>query len=412
MEPVYGTVTGIDVHKKWLYIVIAPEGAPEESYKRMRVGTTTTELRRLAEELHTAGVKSVVMESTAKYWRPVWLTLEGSFQLFLAQARSNAAPAGRKTDYGDATRLVRRLRSGDLRLSYVPEAEQRDWRLLTRARVECQDDITRLRNRLETLLEEGRIKLSGFLSDLLGSSGRRILRELEKGETDEWKLASLADPKVKASREQLAEALNGRLTETQRLLLRHTLDRVNEVEEQMKEIDEQLALAMKPHLSVLSRLCAIPGISVVAARQIIAEMGPDASRFPSAGHAASWVGVCPGREETAGESKSDACAKGNHFLRRLLAQCAWAALRTKGSYAQQHFNRRRPRLGTNKASWAVAHYLVRVIWVVLHNGVEYQERGALANEADKLKRRLQSTARALRRYGLTVDVVITEQAAI
>jgi transposase len=377
----------------------------------MRFGSTTTELRRLAEELHMTGVKTVVMESTAKYWRPLWLTLEGSFQLFLAQARSNAAPPGRKTDYGDATRLVRRLRSGDLRMSYVPEAEQRDWRLFTRARVDCQDDVTRLRNRLETLLEEGRFKISGFLSDLLGTSGRRILRKLAEGETDERKLAALADPKVRASQQQLAEALNGRFTDTQRLLLRHTLDRVDYVEQQMAEIDEQLALAMQPHLTALRRLCAIPGISVVAARQILAELGPDASKFPSAGNAASWVGVCPGREESAGESKSDTCAKGNRHMRRLLATCAWAAVRTKGSYAQQHFNRRVPRLGTSKAIWAVAHYLIRIIWIVLHNGAEYQERGPLANEADKLKRRLHSTARALRRHGLSVEIIFPEQAA-
>jgi transposase len=408
----YGIVAGIDVHKKWLYVVIGPEGVAETEFRRMRVGSTTRDLQQLADELRAAGVRTVVMESTAKYWRPVWAALEGAFQLYLAQARSNAATHGRKTDYGDAARLVKRLRTDDLKLSYVPDMEQRDWRLLTRTRVEYQRDITRLRNRLETLLEEGCIKLSGYLSDLFGSSGRRILRKLAEGEDDAQRLASLADPKVKASQKQLAEALQGHLSPTQRLVLRQALDEVASLERQTAELDAQLAEAMKPHLEVIRRLCAIPGIGVLAAREIIAELGPDAVKFASAANAASWVGVCPGRHESAGKSDDDSSAKGNRYLRRVLAQSAWAAARNNGCQAQDLFRRLTPRLGTNKAIWAVAHYLLRVIWVVLHNGVEYQERGPLVNPVEKLKRRLESNARALRRYGFNVQVTIPETEAV
>jgi len=404
----YGIVAGIDVHKKWLYVVIAPEDTPDTEFRRLRVGSTTRELQELADQFKVAGVKTVVMESTAKYWRPVWAILEGSFELFLAQARSNAAPHGRKTDYGDATRLVKRLRADDLRLSYVPGEEQRDWRLLTRTRAEYQQDITQLRNRLESLLEEGRIKLSGFLSDLLGSSGRRILRSLADGQTDAQQLASLADPKVRASQAQLADALNGALTAAHRMLLRQTLDKVESLERQMAEIDAELAVRLQPHLDVIRRLCAVPGVSVLAARQIIAELGPDAAKFATSANAASWIGVCPGRQQSAGVSYSDACAKGNRPMRRVLNQCAWAAVRTKNSYAQELFRRLVPRIGVNKAVWAVAHYLVRIIWIILHNGVEYQERGSLANQTDKLKRRLEATARALRRHGFSVQVVIPQ----
>lgn len=408
MASVYGIVAGIDVHKKWLYVVIAPVDSLERDFRRLRVGSTSGELRRLVEELQAAKVQTVVMESTAKYWRPVWAALEGSFQLLLAQARSNAAVQGRKTDYGDAGRLVTRLRSGDLRLSYVPDAAQQQWRLLTRTRVEYQRDITRLRNRLETVLEEGRIKISGFLSDLFGASGRRILRALAAGQTDGQQMACLADPKVKATQEELAEALDGRLSSAHRLLLRHTLDRVEQLEKQIAELDEQLADVMRPHVEILRRLCAVPGVGVLAAREIIAELGPNAVKFDSAAQAAAWVGVCPGREQSAGKSTNNACAKGNRAMRRVLAQCAWAAVRAKHSYAQHLFKRLVPRLGVNKAIWAVAHYLLRVIWVILHNGVEYQEQGPLANLADKLKRRLESTARALRRFGLNVQIVFPE----
>jgi len=404
----YGKVAGIDVHKKWLYVVIAPEGTSDGEFRRIRTGSTTRELQTLADQLYLAGVQTVVMESTAKYWRPVWAALEGGFRLFLAQAQSNAAPHGRKTDFGDAIRLVKRLCAGDLRLSYVPEREQREWRLLTRTRVSYQRDIVQLRSRVEGLLEECRIKLSGYLSDLFGVSGRRMLRKLAEGETDPEQLAALADSKVRASQQQLADALNGQLTDTQRLLLRHTLDRLETVQGQIADLEQQLAVAMRPHLEVIRRLCIIPGISVTAAYQIIAELGPAAERFLSAAHAASWIGVCPGRKESAGECYSNACAKGNPFLRRVLNQCAWAAVRAKGSYAHSLFRRLVPRLGVKKAIWAVAHYLLKVSWLVLHNGVEYQERGKLANVTEALKRKLDSTARALRRLGLNVQINIAE----
>jgi len=408
MSSEYGIVAGIDVHKKWLYVVIGPEDTPEGQFRRMRGGTTTRELQRLADDLYLAGVCTVVMESTAKYWRPVWAVLEGAFRLFLAQARSNAAPHGRKTDFGDAIRLIKRLRAGDLRLSFVPDMEQREWRLLTRTRVKYQNDISQLRSELEGLLEECRIKLSGCLSDVFGLSGRRILRKLAEGEADPERLAALADSKVRATPQQLADALNGKLTAAHRLLLNQTLDRLETLKNQSEEINEQLTVAMKPHLGVIRRLCAIPGISVSAAYQVIAELGPSAEKFVSAAHAASWAGVCPGRQQSAGESYSDACAKGNRFLRRLLCQCAWAAVRNKSSYAHSLFKRLVTRLGPQKAIWAVAHYLLRLIWMVLHNGIEYQERAQVANLTERLKRKLDSTARALRRFGLNVQITIPE----
>jgi transposase len=402
----YGITAGIDVHKKWLYVVIAAENQPHLQWEHFRVGSTMRELQQLGERLQTAGVRTVVMESTANYWKPVWAALEGSFTLYLAQAQSNAAPHGRKTDYGDATRLAKRLRADELRLSFVPDAEQRGWRLLTRTRVRYTREITRLRNRLECLLEEGHIKLAGLLSDLLGASGRRMLRALAAGETDPQALAKLGDVNLKASQQELSEALQGQLTRGHCLLLRQTLDRIQALEGDITALDQALNEALSAHQDAIRRLCAIPGVAVTAAREIVAELGPTAHTFPTAGNAASWVGVCPGRQQSAGVSHNDACAKGNRPMRRILNQCAWAAVRTKGSYFQHLFQRLTPRLGPQQAIWAVAHHMLKVVWIVLHRGVAYEERGPMAQQSEYLKRRLERTLRALRRCGIDVQVTI------
>lgn len=305
MHSVHGKIAGIDVHKKVLYVVVAT-GSDPRRFQRARFGATTKELMRLADWLASEQVITVVMESTALYWRPVWLALEAHFRLLLAQARSNAAPQGRKTDYGDAIRLVRRLLSDDLRLSFVPDAEQRQWRAMTRTRVEYGRDIIRLRNRLEGVLEEARIKISSLVSNLLGVSGRRMLRALAAGETDARVLAALADARLRASEEDLAEALNGDLQDTHRLLLDQYLCHIELLEHQTSQIDAVLSRRLEVHQSAVARLCEVPGIATNAAEQIIAEVGPAAAAFPTPGHLASWVGVCPERHQSAGISTSGA----------------------------------------------------------------------------------------------------------
>lgn len=206
--------------------------------------------------------------------------------------------------------------------------------MLTRARVEYTREINHIRNQIEMLLEAGRIKLSGFLSDLLGVSGRRILEAVAAGETDAAVLAALADARVRASSEELRAALNGRMSARQRLLLRQHLLRIRILEQCIEELSQTLQECLHEHGPVIARLCQIPGIGVCAAEQIIAEVGPEAASFPEARKLASWVGVCPGREESAGHSRSDACPRGSRPMRRILAQAAWASVRTKDSYFQ------------------------------------------------------------------------------
>ena len=343
------------------------------------------------------------MESTAQYWKPVWLALEGQCQLWLAQARSNRGPRGRKTDFRDAKRSVSRLLSDDLRLSYVPDAEQRCWRTLTRTKYQLTRDRARLQSQLESLLEECQIKLSSVVSDLLGASGQRIVRAIAAGETDPAKLRALGDRRLRASGAQLKDALSGQPQPVHRNLLTLYLQRLDLIETQIAELEKMIADAMKAHEAAIVRLSELPGLGVDSAQQIIAEIGPSAAAFPSAGQLASWVGVCPGSEETAGKSNSNRSAKGNRAMRRLLDQLAHAAVRKRDCYLQILFQRLSVRLGYPKAVWAVAHRLCRLIWKVLHEGVRYVERGPTVN-ALTLKRRKQRLVTQLKKLGYSVQL--------
>jgi len=396
-------VAGIDVHKKVLMVVILEADDPAGEPQRRRFGTTTSELQNLSSWLRQQGVQQAVMESTAQYWRPVWYELEPYMKLSLAQASSNRAPRGRKHDFRDAERLVRRLLAGELTLSFVPEPEQRTWRMMTRARVQLTEDKSRLHSQLECLLEEMRIKLSSVVSDLLGVSGYRILRALAGGETDPRKLAALADDRLQCSEKQLIDALSGTFQRVHRQVLTLYLDRHQMMVEQIAKFDRLIAEALKAHQEAVARLAQAPGLGVDSAQQIIAEVGVDAGTFPTAGHLSAWVGTCPGLEKSAEENHSSRSAKGNKYLRRILNQAAHAAVKKKGSHFQTVFRRLLPRLGYNSAIWAVAHRLCRLVWKMLHEAVPYIERGSEPDARTKRQRARQLVKR-LRQLGYEVDL--------
>ena len=402
MNTVYGVVAGIDVHKKMLAVVVAVVGEQEIEYRQHKCGTTTTELEQLAAWLTAQQVSEIAMESTAQYWRPVWIALEGRFRLHLAQPRSTQAPRGRKSDFADAKRIVRRLLAEDLTLSYVPDREQRQWRTITRMRVRMATQQVRLRNQMEGLLEEGRIKLSSVVSDLMGVSGRRILWAMARGEDDPAKLAALAESRLSASESQLQEALRGALDPVERTLLKMLLEQWEQLETHIGKLELQMVEALKPWEEAVQRMVSIPGISRVAAHQIVAEVGPEASAFLAPEKLASWVGVCPGTQQSAEKSYSHRSAKGNPMMRRLLTQCAWAAVKVKGSLFEQKFRTLLPRLGARAAIWAIAHRLLRVLWKVLHDKVSYQERGILDPAAQD--RRRKRYLRELRKLGFDVQL--------
>lgn len=395
-------VAGIDVHKKLLVVVVADVTQSELHFESRRFGTSDSELHNLSLWLCEQGVAEAVMESTAQYWKPVWLALEPQMRLHLAQAQSNRAPHGRKTDFGDAKRLLRRLVSGELFLSFVPAAEQRSWRTVTRARLQLVKERVQLQNRIESLLEEGRIQLSSVISDLLGASGRRILRALAHGQTDPVQLAELGDDRLRCGRAALADALSGAMSLIHRTLLGQQLDRIELIDRQINQLNQMSASQMQPHQEVIMRLIELPGIGAEAAHQILAELGPTAATFPSAHRLASWIGVCPGSNESAAENHSGRCPKGNRFMRRLLCQAAQAAVHKKGSYLQSLFRRLVVRLGYVKAIWAVAHRLCRIIWNVLHTGARFIEYGEAVNPK-AVHRAIQHHLKCLRRLGYQIE---------
>jgi transposase len=396
-------VAGIDVHKKVLMVVVVDASQREEKPERRRFATMPSELRRLSIWLREQGVEEAVMESTAQYWRSVWLELEPYLRLHLAQAFSNRAPRGRKHDFRDAERLVRRLIAEELILSFVPGGEQRTWRTMTRMKLQLTRDRVRLQNQIECLLEEMRIKLSIVVSDLLGASGLRILRALVEGETDAKELAQLGDERLRCSEEQLVDALTGRAQPMQRAMLALQLERLQLIDTQMAKLNGMIAQAMKAHQDAVIRLAEVPGFGVDSAQQVIAEVGVQASTFPSAAELTSWVGTCPGKEESAEQNHSSRSAKGNKYLRRVLNQAAHAAVKKRGSYFQAVFRRLLPRLGYQSAIWAVAHRLCRLMWKILHDGVRFIEYGSEPDPQTK-KRHARRLALALRKLGYQVAI--------
>ena len=397
-------IAGIDVHKKVLMVVVMDAATPDEKPERRRFATMPSDLRRLSNWLQEQGVQEAVMESTAQYWRSVWLELEPHMLLHLAHAFSNRAPRGRKHDYRDAERLVRRLVADELILSFVPNGEQRIWRNLTRMKTQLTRDRVRLQSQMECLLEEMRIKLSSIVSDLLGASGLRILRALAAGETEVKKLVALGDERLKCTEEQRVDALTGSSQPMHREMLALQLERLQLIDTQIAKLNHLIAQAMKPHQEAVMRLAEVPGLGVNSAQQIIAEVGVEASTFSSAAELTSWVGTCPGKDESAEENRNSRSAKGNKYLRRVLNQAAHAAVKKKGSHFQAVFRRLLPRLGYQAAIWAIAHRLCRVVWKLLHERVRFIEQGSEPNP--KLRnQRARILARALRRLGY--DVAIT-----
>jgi len=389
-------------------------------FERRSFGTTPSQLRLLTEWFLENEVEEAVMESTAQYWRPVWDALERDWQrtrqaredagpttgaLHLAQALSNHGRHGRKRDFPDAERLVKRLVAHELTLSFVPDATQRLWRTVTRRKYQLTRSRVQLHNRLEALLEEAHIKLSTLVSDLLGVSARRMLRATAEGATDPAAVAALGNRRLHATPEQLRDALGASidLHPLYRRLLTMTLAELEVIETHLQQLDEELAALLRVHQDAVQRLAAVPGLGVDSAQQIIAEVGPTATTFPTAKHLASWVGACPGHDESAGINHSRRSPSGNRQMRRVLNQAANAAVKTKGSIFELLYRRFVARLGHAQAIGAIAHRLCRLVWKILHGGVAYEERGPAISKA-RAHRRTTKMLRELRSLGYQVEL--------
>lgn len=403
MQPGYRCLAGIDVHKRMLAVVVRKQCG---EFHQRSFGTTQQEILHLAAWLGEQGVEEAVMESTAQYWRPVWYGLEAHLRLHLSHPLQTRAPRGRKRDFRDARRLVDRLWAGDLEESFVPCAEQRSWRWLTRTRVEFKRRIGVVRAQVEGLLEEAGIKLSATVSDVFGASGWAMLERLAAGETDAARLAEQARGSLRGKKEALRQALAGHVSGTTRLLLRQCLEQVRLLQQHIGEIGSELSRSMRDHVRVLHRLSQLPGVELTAAQELLAEIGPGARAFASAAQFASWVGVCPGQQESAGVSYSTRSPNGNRYLRRLLCQLGWAAARTRGSFFASLFARLSPKLGAKAAAWAVAHRLARVTWVLLHREVDYVERGPLAADPQRLQRKFRRLILQLSHAGIDFNTLL------
>jgi transposase len=291
-----------------------------------------------------------------------------------------------------------------LTLSFVPDPEQRLWRTVTRRKYQLTRDHQRLQNQLESLLEEAHIKLSSLVSDLLGASARRMLKALAEGETDPAALAALADKQLRASPEQLCDALGActELSPVYRRLLKMVLEQLQFLEQQIGQLDQELATLLHLHQDAVERLAEVPGLGVDSAQQIIAEVGATAATFPTEKCLSSWVGACPGDDESAGVNYSHRSPKGNRHMRRVLNQAANAAVKHKGSIFEIDYRRMVPRLGHKQTIGAIAHRQCRVIWLILNKGVRYEERGPAVSQKSK-RARTARMIRQLRSLGYQVE---------
>jgi transposase len=299
-----------------------------------------------------------------------------------------------------AIRLVKRLVSQELSLSFVPDTEQRLWRTVTRTKYQLRRNKVRRHNQLEALLEEAHIKLSSLVSDLLGASARRMLQALADGETNPAALAALADQRLRATPAELRDALGAcaELNPVYRRLVKMALADLQLIEQQIGQLDQEIASLLRQHQDAVQRLAEVPGLGVDSAQQIIAEVGAKVAAFASAKNLSSWVGACPGEEESAGVNRSKRSPKGNRQMRRILNQAANAAVKHKGSIFEIVYRRLVLRLGHNKTIGAIVHRLCQLIWIILHKGVCYEERGPAVCEKSKRARTLRMI-RTLRNLG-------------
>jgi transposase len=414
-------IAGIDVHKRMLHVVVSDvEVDGEYEFTRQVFASSPQALRSLVAWLVKHQVEEVVMESTAQYWKPVWGALErywkpicqnregtlpSSGTLHLAHALSNRGRRGRKKDFLDAERLVKRLAANELILSFVPDVEQRLWRTVMRTKYQLTRNRVQLHNRLEALLEEAHIKLSSLVSDLLGVSARRMLKAIAEGETDPLALAALADGRLRAKPEQLRDALGvcEELHPVYRRLIQMALQESASIDIRIYQLEQEMADLLRSHEDQVQRLAEVPGLGVDSAQQIIAEAGATAATFPSEKHLASWVGACPGDEESAEVNYSRRSPQGNRHMRRILNQAANAAVKLKGSIFEILYRRYVPRLGHKHTIGIIAHKLCRLIWKILHLGIRYEERGPEISKMSK-QNRTQKMIRELRRLGYRIEL--------
>lgn len=395
MEVIHPRCAGLDVHQKTIVACARTMTGDASTHEVKTFGATTRDLLALTDWLSARGCTHVAMESTGVYWKPVWHVLDGSFELVLGNAMHIRNVPGRKSDVNDATWIADLLAHGLIRGSFVPPGPIHELRDLTRTRKQLVRETGSHTLRLQKILEDANLKLTGLISDVLGVSGRAIIEAVIAGETDPERLASLTTGRLKASRQEIIDALHGRVTEHHRFMLKLHLSQIDALETAVRGLEARVGSALEPFREAVDRLTTMPGISETAARVIVAEIGFDMSRFPTSGNIVSWAGLCPRMHESAGKRLSNRTRPGTPWLKTTLVQAAWAATRAKNSYLRAQFLRLKARRGAKKAIMAVAASMLTAAYHMLKNGVDYKDMGAdhfdrrdKTKLADRLVRRL------------------------
>ena len=408
MEVVNPRCCGLDVHKKSISacVIIREHGKVEKLERRF--GTFTQELEDMAEWLAEHHVSHVVMEATGVYWKPVWNVLEGSFDLMLVNPQHIKALTGKKCDRRDASHLADLLQHGLLQGSFIPPAEIRQLRDLTRNRARTVQEAARIKSRIQKILEEANVKLGSVATDVLGVSGRLMLNGLVTGEQDAAKLADLALGVLRKKHDQLVQALSGKVNDHHRLMLGKLLRALKTRETEIAEDDGDIRRQIEPFRQAVLTWMQVPGIDEVTAWSLVAEMGPDMAPFETAEQAASWSCVCPGNNESAGKQRSGRTRKGNPWLCSAICEAAWGASRTKKSYFHAQYARICARRGPNRALMAVAHSMIVVGFCLIKYGLEFKDLGA---DFFDRRNREHATRRAVKRLNSLGYEVHLERAA-
>jgi transposase len=412
VEIIHPCCCGLDVHAKTVVACLIKQG----NRQTRTFQTMTDDLLKLSDWLRAEGCTHAAIESTGVYWKPVFNILEAAVNVILVNARDVKAVPGRKTDVRDCEWLADLLRHGLLRASFIPPAHIRELRDLTRHRQTLVKELTAVANRVQKLIESANIKLAQVASDALGTSGRAMLRALGAGEADSAKLAEMAKGRMKAKKAQLRAALRGKLNSSQRFILEELLDHYEDLEAAIARANERIRLAVadgpEPFVKeAVGLLQSIPGVGERVAQTVIAEIGVEMAQFPSDTHLASWAGMCPGNNESAGKRKSGKTTKGSAYLRAALTQAAWAASCTKQTYLSAQYHRLYKRLGRKKALVAVGHSLLVIIYHVLDKRAGYRELGGNYFDTLHVEAQRKRLLRKLESLGVKVTVAAVSEAA-
>jgi transposase len=408
MDVLYPRCAGLDVHQKTVVACVRIHGSGGRAKTETRTfATHTAALVELSQWLTEHECTHVAMEATGVYWKPVWHILEGNFELVLANAKHVRNVPGRKSDVSDAAWLADLLAHGLIRSSFVPPAPIQELRDLTRTRKQLMRQRVQHVNRIHKILEDANVKVGSLITDIMGKSGRAVLNALIAGEQNPEKLVELTSTRLKTPRPALILAMEGKVTAHHRFLLRMHLQQIDGVDQSLTQLDAQIEETAHPFAEVVDRLQSIPGMSQLSAHVVLAEIGPDMSHFPTAAQLVSFAGLCPRMDESAGKKHSTRLRKGSQWLKGTLVSCAWAAARSKNTYARAQFHRIKTRRGSKRAVVAGASSMLTAIYYMLKRGTDYRDPGPAhfdQRDRQRIAKRLQ---KRLEDLGYSVQLATT-----